>query len=75
MDFSTGSSYSSIAPFVRKAPREDIISLFKKLSAEGLKAAKKSAKTYISTEGSGVYWLHVRLDPRPKYYSSQYRQE
>ena len=24
--------------------------------------------TWLSTEGSGVPWLHVRLDDRPKYY-------
>jgi hypothetical protein len=24
---------------------------------------------YVSTAGMGVSWLHVRVDPRPKYYS------
>ena len=24
---------------------------------------------WLSTCGTGVYWLHVRLDTRPKYYS------
>ena len=23
---------------------------------------------WVNTEGSGVYWLHVRIDSRPKYY-------
>ena len=27
--------------------------------------------TWLSTEGSGVPWLHVRLDSRPKYYHHQ----
>ena len=26
---------------------------------------------WVSTCGTGVYWLHVRLDSRPKYYSYQ----
>ncbi len=36
-------------------------------------ASNKKSKTYISTEGSGVAWLHLRFDPYPKYYSSIYR--
>ena len=28
---------------------------------------------WVSTHGGGVPWLHVRLDPRPKYYSSALR--
>jgi hypothetical protein len=31
-------------------------------------AARGEAPTWVSTEGSGVAWLHVRLDARPKYY-------
>ena len=26
---------------------------------------------WLSTAGLGVYWLHLRLDTRPKYYSFQ----
>jgi len=74
-DFSTGKKYSSIAPFVRDAPKEDVDAVFKDLSVEGLKKAESSSKAYISTEGSGVYWLHIRIDPRPKYYGSEYRYE
>ena len=43
------------------------------IGKQGLEAGGKNYKTYISTEGSGVSWLHVRFDPRPKYYSSEYR--
>ena len=25
--------------------------------------------TWLSTSGLGVYWLHVRLDSYPKYYT------
>ncbi|MCB9744359.1 MAG: hypothetical protein H6740_17305 [Alphaproteobacteria bacterium] len=26
-------------------------------------------RLWLSTSGLGVYWLHLRLDPRPKYYT------
>ena len=29
---------------------------------------KSQRRLWMSTEGSGVPWLHVRLDSRPKYY-------
>ena len=36
-----------------------------------LQSRPGDTKLWISTSGLGVYWLHVRLDSRPKYY--QYR--
>jgi hypothetical protein len=35
----------------------------------GLGSAGEDAPLWISTSGLGVYWLHVRLDARPKYYT------
>ena len=32
---------------------------------------KENQPIWLSTCGTGVYWLHVRLDSRPKYYSYQ----
>jgi hypothetical protein len=26
---------------------------------------------WLSTAGTGIFWLHVRLDSRPKYYTYQ----
>lgn len=70
--------YSSIGPFIKHSvqPGEkgQVDAIIRAVADEGLAALAKRHKTYISTEGSGVYWLHVRFDPRPKYYSSQYRQ-
>jgi len=70
--------YSSIGPFIKKSSlveeKNQVNEIMRQVAREGLSACEKSSKTYISTEGSGVYWLHVRFDPRPKYYSSQYRQ-
>eukprot|EP00091_Calanus_sinicus_P012273 TRINITY_DN27795_c0_g1_i1.p1 TRINITY_DN27795_c0_g1~~TRINITY_DN27795_c0_g1_i1.p1 ORF type:complete len:123 (-),score=21.47 TRINITY_DN27795_c0_g1_i1:75-443(-) len=64
--------YSSIAPFMRAASKEQI-EQFWKTSAKTMKehVKKKGEKnpTWMSTSGLGVYWLHLRLDSRPKYYT------
>lgn len=69
--------YSSIGPFLKLSKTDNEINqvndLLRQIGIEGLNLAKKSTDTFISTEGSGVYWLHFRFDPRPKYYSSHYR--
>jgi len=70
--------YSSLGPFIKRSTlqseKNQVDEIIRTVADEGLAALDKHHKTYISTEGSGVYWLHVRFDPRPKYYSSQYRQ-
>ena len=30
---------------------------------------KPDDKVWMSTCGTGIYWLHLRLDSRPKYYT------
>ena len=32
---------------------------------------KQGRPVWLSTEGSGVPWLHVRMDSRPKYYHTR----
>ena len=32
-------------------------------------AEKPTEKIWMSTCGTGIYWLHLRLDSRPKYYT------
>jgi hypothetical protein len=58
-----------LAAFVRTAPPDVIDDLW---SAVGQAVVRRrNAKpdpVWISTAGLGVYWLHVRLDDRPKYY-------
>jgi len=63
--------YSSIAPFMRKGPM-DQVEEFWKTSARVMKEQvekKNKNPTWMSTSGLGVYWLHLRLDSRPKYYT------
>ncbi len=66
----TESHYAHFATFVRNAPKDQIHELFIVL-ANSLEIKIGNKPTWVSTSGLGVYWLHVRLDTRPKYYSYQ----
>lgn len=65
--------YGHIAAFCRQAPpdvqddfwREVATALDNELEARG------DDPTWLSTAGTGVPWLHVRLDSFPKYYHTQ----
>jgi len=52
---------------VRNAPAPQVHALLQRLAREAL-ARLSDRPLWISTAGMGVYWLHVRLDSRPKYY-------
>jgi hypothetical protein len=68
------STYAHLAQFVRNAPREQI-DLFWQKVGRAYHENLSDKKLWLSTSGLGVYWLHVRLDSRPKYYTHQaYRQ-
>lgn len=62
------SAYTQIANFSRTAPLSQQIALWQ---AVGKAIANKldHSPLWISTSGLGVYWLHIRLDSVPKYYS------
>jgi len=60
-------AYAHLAAFVRKAPATQVHALFRRLATEAL-ARLSDRPLWLSTAGMGVYWLHVRLDARPKYY-------
>jgi hypothetical protein len=66
--------YAHLTSFVREAPESQKHDLFVTL-AGSLRKRINDRPTWVSTSGLGVYWLHIRLDSRPKYYSYQgYRQ-
>ena len=66
--------YPHFATFIRNAPEDQKHDLFKTL-ANALGKRISNKPTWVSTSGLGVYWLHIRLDTWPKYYSYQpYRQ-
>ncbi len=60
--------YAHLAAFVRGAPPDQQQALW---SAVGRAVAGRVGRSplWVSTSGLGVYWLHVRLDTTPKYYT------
>mmetsp|Transcript_7422 Transcript_7422/g.17898 ORF Transcript_7422/g.17898 Transcript_7422/m.17898 type:complete len:133 (-) Transcript_7422:123-521(-) len=70
-------SAAHLAAFVRGAPEADQQALFKALGeaihteagpTASLQKGSNETALWVNTEGSGVPFLHVRLDTRPKYY-------
>jgi hypothetical protein len=61
------SNYNHLASFMRKAPKSQAVNFWTKVAEEYDKLMENRTK-WLSTAGLGVYWLHVRIDSRPKYY-------
>lgn len=63
-----GASYAHLAEFTRNAPLEQQHALWK---CVGIAVDEQLGEQplWLSTAGTGIYWLHVRLDSRPKYYT------
>jgi hypothetical protein len=59
--------YAHFAAFVRGAPEAQKHALLRRVAEELLRRVS-TRPLWLSTAGMGVYWLHVRLDARPKYY-------
>lgn len=62
------SVYSHLALFVREAPLSQKHSFWRTVG-KVLTTRLNEQPTWVSTSGLGVYWLHVRLDSYPKYYT------
>lgn len=62
--------YPHLAAFMRGAPAAQRHELFVTL-ASALERRICDKPLWVSTSGLGVYWLHIRLDARPKYYTFQ----
>ena len=62
------SAYAQISTFVRGAPEDQQHQLWA-LAAVALKRRLGDRPVWVSTSGLGVYWLHIRLDSVPKYYT------
>ena len=60
-------AYSHLAAFARHAPIDQQHALLRAIG-HAMERRISDAPTWLSTAGLGVYWLHVRLDSRPKYY-------
>lgn len=59
-----------LVAFLHSAPLAQRAALWRLVAHEAL-AWLASRPLWLSTSGLGVSWLHVRLDPRPKYYAHQ----
>lgn len=67
----TRASYGHLAVFCGTAPERQLVALWAavgKALHRALFDQPGEPLVWLSTEGSGVPWLHVRLDSRPKYY-------
>ena len=62
------SAYPHLASFVREAPESQQQKLWQCLG-KTIQQNIDRQPMWISTSGLGVYWLHVRLDSYPKYYT------
>src|SRR5699024_6495415 len=60
-------TYTHIGCFVRRAVSKQI-DQFWQLTARQMLDELGEAPKWLSTSGLGVFWLHVRIDSRPKYY-------
>ena len=63
-------AYGHIAAFCRSAPETQHVALWQAVGAamHALTGTPELLPVWLNTEGSGVPWLHVRMDSRPKYY-------
>jgi hypothetical protein len=62
-----GSNFAHLASFVATATPAQQSALWQAVAVAMESRIGRSA-TWLSTAGLGVFWLHVRLDSRPKYY-------
>eukprot|EP00747_Dinoflagellata_sp_TGD_P207831 gnl/TRDRNA2_/TRDRNA2_81361_c0_seq1.p1 gnl/TRDRNA2_/TRDRNA2_81361_c0~~gnl/TRDRNA2_/TRDRNA2_81361_c0_seq1.p1 ORF type:complete len:266 (-),score=36.79 gnl/TRDRNA2_/TRDRNA2_81361_c0_seq1:88-885(-) len=63
--------YEHIGSFLRGAPDVQVQALWRGVGdaiKHRLEQSSPDEPTWVNTEGSGVPWLHVRLDSTPKYY-------
>lgn len=63
--------YSHIGKFFRSASKEEIVQLWHNVAKEYLISLRSntSKSFWLSTSGTGVSWLHFRIDETPKYYT------
>ena len=62
------SAYPHLASFVREAPESQQQKLWQCLG-QVIQQNINHQPMWVSTSGLGVYWLHIRLDSYPKYYT------
>ena len=66
---SNHTAYTDLGIFAREGLLEQQSGLWKRVAHEFLIRLTTHKDVWLSTSGTGVAWLHVRLDSRPKYYT------
>lgn len=62
--------YSHLAAFNRHAPADQVAQVWQLAAREYQHRILSTTETvWFSTSGTGIAWLHFRLDHRPKYYT------
>ena len=64
------SAYSQIAAFARLAPDDQQHQLWTLVGA-ALERQLGAQPVWLSTSGLGIYWIHIRFDSEPKYYTHE----
>ena len=64
------SAYSQISTFAREAPDDQQHQLWSMVGA-ALERQLSAQPVWLNTSGLGIYWLHIRLDSSPKYYTHE----
>ena len=64
-------TYGHIGMFVRQGPPPQINALWQRVgqAIQTALGTRGHQPLWVSTSGLGVYWLHIRLDKQPKYYT------
>ena len=72
---SAPASSAHLLAFLRAAEPAQVHALFQATAEEVLAWWSDTRRDvlWLSTHGTGVPWLHIRLDPQPKYYRSALR--
>ena len=63
-----GKEYTTLKQFMDNASTTQQKAFWKKVASSVKKMLKKHDKVWVSTHGTGVPYLHVRIDTDPKYY-------
>ena len=63
-----GKNYANMFYFVRNASLEQQRAVWKKVVLEAKKMLKKHPKVFISSQGLGVDYFHVKISTFPKFY-------
>jgi hypothetical protein len=70
-------TYTHLGTFLRQGLKPQINALWQRVgqSIQAVLGDRRIEPLWVSTSGMGVYWLHIRLDSQPKYYThAPYRQ-